>query len=231
MDFQKAFEKVPHNRLLTKLKGYGLSGQMHVCIEAFLSERTQRVNVRGSLSDPSPVSSGIPQGSVLGPILFIIFINDLPDIVYNTVYLFADDTKLFGLANSPEDTSTLQNDLDLLHNWSKTWLLDFHPDKCKILRLGNRNNKPLQQYTLNNTILEDTSCEKDLGVWIDSKLNFNMHIDEKVKKANCIMGIIRRSFRYLNCTTFSQLFKSMVRPHLEYAAPVWNPSHKKNIRN
>ncbi len=132
MDFQKAFDKVPHSRLLSKLQGYGISGQIHDWVKAFLSGRSQRVNVRGTLSDPSPVTSGIPQGSVLGPILFVLFINDLPDKVKNTVYLFADDTKIFGLANNQNDTNSIQEDLDILHRWSDTWLLKFHPGKCKI---------------------------------------------------------------------------------------------------
>ena len=129
MDFQKAFDKVPHQRLLKKMAAYGIDDHTNVWawVRSFLTGRTQQVQVNGILSEPAPVTSGIPQGSVLGPSLFVLYINDLPETVENTVYLFADDTKIFGLANNTSDTKSIQSDLNKLHDWSQKWLLLFHP--------------------------------------------------------------------------------------------------------
>ena len=229
MDFQKAFDKVPHRRLLNKINGYGLEGETHDWVKAFLHNRSHRVCVNGQVSNSAAVTSGIPQGSVLGPVLFVLYINDLPDVVENEVYLFADDTKIYSQINNVTDAQSLQSDLSKLHDWSEKWLLMFHPEKCKVLHLGNKGDQPFK-YKLDDVELEETTCEKDLGVNIDNKLSFSEHIDEKVNKANTIMGIVRRSFRHLDIDTFKTLYKAIVRPHLEYAVSVWNPHLRKHIR-
>ncbi len=135
-DFQKAFDKVPHRRLLHKLRGYGVNGDVHDWINSFLSGRTQQVVVNGVTSSNASVTSGIPQGSVLGPLLFVVYINDMPDVVDNLsrVWLFADDTKVYRQINTIEDCEKLQKDLSALQYWSQDWLLMFHPEKCKALR-------------------------------------------------------------------------------------------------
>ena len=139
-DFMKAFHKVPHNRLLHKLQSYGISGKVLNWIRAFLLNRRQRVRVQGSFSGWQKVTSGIPQGSVLGPLLFVIYINDLPSVVTNSdPYLFADDTKLFKGIFNASDCAHLQQDLDRMCEWTNTSLLKFHPDKCKQMRIGNRD--------------------------------------------------------------------------------------------
>ena len=153
------------------------------------------VNSTGSQS--TSVTSGIPQGSVLGPTLFIIYINDLPNIVQSNVFLFADDTKIFQRIATVNDMELLQRDLDALCEWSKKWLLLFHPDKCKILSLGR--NILETSYTMKDTDdnivnLQRTREEKDLGVIIDEELTFEKHISEKVNLANRNMGI-RRTFQ------------------------------------
>ena len=229
MDFQKAFDKVPHKRLLTKVNGYGLNGEIHDWIRAFLSNRSHKVCVNGEMSSSAEVTSGIPQGSVLGPALFVLYINDLPDELQNEVYLFADDTKIFSQIRNVSDAEHLQDDINLLGEWSRKWLLSFHPDKCKVLHLG-KTNVNHHGYSLDGVELATTECEKDLGVSMDNKLKFDTHINEKVNKANAIMGIIRRSFRHLDPDTFSRLYKALVRPHLEYAVSVWNPYHIKDIK-
>lgn len=175
------------------------------------------------------MTSGIPQGSVLGPTLFILYINDLPGTVASDVYLFADDTKVFSEIKSRIDAENLQTDLNNLGLWSDIWLLKFHAGKCKVMDLGQRNREQYE-YELNETNLEHVTSEKDLGVTFDNKLKFSNHISEKVNKANSIMGIIRRSFRHLSCLVFVRLFKALVRPHLEYAATVWSPHLKKDIK-
>ena len=183
MDFQKAFDTVPHQRLLAELEGYSITGRLLDWIRSFLTGRKQAVTVNGARSDWTRVSSGIPQGSVLRPVLFVAYINDLPDNVTSTTKLFADDTKLYGV---PTNTSSIQEDLDRLQDWSDTWLLKFHPDKCGVLRIGKRT--PETSYTMKNgsdTItLKKLEVEKDLGVHIDRLLTFRTHIMLAVARAN-----------------------------------------------
>ena len=228
----KAFDKVPHERLLHKLKMYGIGNIYIDWIRSFLTNRKQRVVVNGELSDWKPVTSGIPQGSVLGPILFVLYINDLPDVMQcsSQTYLYADDTKIFKEINSTGDCENLQSDIYLMNNWADTWMLKFHPDKCKTIRIGN-SELDHHQYSLKPGIppMESSSAEKDVGVIIDDKLTFDKHITEKVNKANSIVGLIRRTFQFLDHKTFKLLYTSLVRPHLEYANPVWNPYLKKHI--
>lgn len=230
LDFQKAFDTVPHRRLIGKLDAYGISGNILDWIKGFLTERSQIVKVNGVESFPAPVISGIPQGSVLGPLLFLIYINDLPDAVKSYVLLFADDTKIFRCVASESDAKELQEDIDSLQNWSDKWLLRFHPDKCHVLTLGKLENiKFTKRYTILQQELEHVDIEKDLGVSFDSNLTFEQHISAKVNKANSIVGLIRRSFTYLDCKLFKKLYTTFVRPHLEYGQAVWSPHLRKHI--
>ena len=238
MDFQKAFDTVAHTRLLHKLTRYGITGTLLRWIEIFLTGRRQRVAVNGSYSDWIAVLSGIPQGSVLGPLLFVIFINDLPDCVRSSIYLFADDTKIYRRVSSKEDQDELQADLDSLQEWSNRWLLKFHPEKCKTMSIKTPHKSILESsYHMTKTVnnitseieLEKVSQEKDLGVLTDQHLNFEEHLNQKANKANQMMGLIRRSFHYLDTQTFRWLFKALVRPHLEYAQAVWSPLRKKDV--
>ena len=140
MDFMKAFDKVPHVRLLKKLESYGIGGDLLKWISSFLTGRKQRVRVGSATSEWTAVTSGIPQGSVLGPILFVIYINDLPEALKNhsKAVMYADDTKVYRRTDTPNGQQKLQEDLDTLYHWSETWQLRLHPDKCKVLSLGNR---------------------------------------------------------------------------------------------
>ena len=230
LDFAKAFDTVPHRRLIGKLEAYGIKGNILGWITAFLSDRTQVVKVNGVESEIIPVLSGIPQGSVLGPTLFIIYINDLLERIKCDGLLFADDTKIFQLITSREDALSLQSDINLLENWSNTWFLKFNPDKCHVLSIGKfKNIRHTQRYSIYGSEMEHVFEEKDLGVMVDAQLNFEDHIASKVKKANAIMGLIRRSFSFLSCDLFRRLYISFVRPHLEYAQAVWSPHLKKHI--
>ena len=228
LDFMKAFDKVPHKRLLAKLEYYGIGAPIISWIDSFLTGRKQRVVVNGYSSGWAEVTSGIPQGSVLGPLLFVIYINDLPSNIISDIYLFADDTKLYSKIDSLEDASQLQEDLRRLEQWSEKWLLRFHPDKCKVLDIGIRD-RVSYEYFIGNTKLNHTTEEKDLGVFIDNKLNFNSHISQKIDKANNTLGAIRRSFSYLDKTILLRLYTALVRPHIEYANPVWSPRLRKDI--
>ena len=229
-DFAKAFDTVPHRRLLEKLSCYGISGNIINWIKAFLLGRSQVVRVNGEKSEETAVLSDIPQGSVLGLLLFVVYINDLPESVKSNIFLFADDTKILKQITSKEDALDLQSDIDSLEQWSNKWLLSFHPDKCHVLTLGEFHNiMHTQRYKINGQELEHVFVEKDLGVKVDSALRFEEHISEKVKKANTMVGLIRRSFSFLDCELFKKLYTTFVRPHLEYAQSVWSPHLLKQI--
>ena len=230
-DFSKAFDTVPHRRLMAKLQSNGIDGDVLSWIGGFLSGREQVVRVNGEMSLPRPVISGIPQGSVLGPLLFVIYINDLPDVVSSNVLLFADDTKLFRQVSCKEDAIQLQNDIDALSRWSDDWLLKFNIKKCHVLSMGKFSNiKYTHRYCLGQEEVEHVFEEKDLGVIIDMNLNFQEHISTKIKKANGIMGLIRRTFCYLDTELFKKLYTTFVRPHLEYAQSVWSPHLRSQIK-
>lgn len=225
-DFSKAFDSVPHQRLLRKLENMGITGNVLAWIRSFLSNRSQCVRVEDAVSEWKPVKSGIPQGSVLGPILFVIFINDMPEMVENLCELFADDAKLFRDVHlrDEEKNRSLQSDLDALVNWSKKWQLPFNVGKCKCLHIGNSN--PCWKYKMDGRCLEDVDEEKDLGVMIDKELKFHRQTALAVKKANMALGLVKKSFAFLDDQTLPLLFKPLVRSHLEYGNVIWGPFYK-----
>ena len=220
-DFKSAFDSVPHQRLLSKLHAYGIRGNLFNWIKAFLTDRRQRVQLEGQSSDWTEVTSGIPQGTLCGPILFLLFINDLPDKILNTIQIFADDTKVYNAIKNLDCRNKLQNDIDALLEWTKLWQLGFNTSKCKILHIGNSN--PEYDYLMDNKNLEITKIEKDLGVHIDTNLKFHHHVKEVTKKANQRLGMIKRTFKYLDTTAFTYLYIAIIRPILEYANVIWNP--------
>ena len=221
LDFSKAFDSVPHARLLLKLKTYGIKGKMLGWIQAFLSDRIQQVLVEGERSDWCKVTSGVPQGSVLGPLLFLLYINDLPDSLESHVKIFADDSKLYHRVKTDSDRRQVQNDLDKLQNWSARWQLRFNVDKCSVLHIGSRN--PFFKYSLFGRELADVAEEKDLGIVVDRELKFHRQAAVAASKANQILGVIRRSFASLTTQSLPVLYKTLVRPHLEYGNRVWGP--------
>ena len=231
LDFRKAFDSVPHQRLITKLHGYGVRGPVLNWVRSFLSSRSQYVNVNNSTSKSVPVTSGVPQGSVLGPSLFVFFINDLPDVSQSSLKIFADDTKVYTPINSDEDRDNLQESINQLVLWSEKWLIKFNSEKCKILHLGKNN--PKHEYKIkegtNISTLEETKCEKDLGVNIDPELNFNNHIKLAIKKARRMSGMILRNITFNSKSILVPLFKTLIRPILEYGNSVWCPYLKRDI--
>lgn len=226
LDFAKAFDTVPHKRLLRKLQIYGIDGQVHQWVENFLTGRKQKVVVNGEESAWGDVLSGIPQGSVLGPFLFVCFINDLPDAIHSTTFLFADDTKIF--AKVPQFAEEIQEDLDRLQLWSDTWQLRFNAEKCKVMHIGkNEDHHDYKMTSKGKRIsLESVSLEKDLGVNVDSELKFREHINIQVNKANKLLALLRRGFASLDSASLSTLYKSIIRPHLEYGNVIWHPKYK-----
>ena len=231
LDFAKAFDSVPHQRLLTKIKALGIEGKVLAWLDAFLSNRRQCVIVNGSTSGWSDVISGVPQGSVIGPVLFIIFINDMPNHINNFISLFADDAKLFGKSTTPTDRASIQEDLNTLQDWSEKWQLSFNASKCKTLYLGKENVR--HGYSMASSsgqvTLEQTTCEKDLGVLVDDKLSFDEHISQAVKKANSKLAMIRRTFTHMDKNMLVQLYTSLVRPILEYGNVIWSPHLQSHI--
>ena len=227
LDFSKAFDTVPHQRLLSKLKAYGIQNNMLSWIESFLSERKQRVRVNAAYSDYAPVTSGIFQGSILGPLLFIIFINDLPNDTSCPCKIFADDTKLY---NSDKNHTLLQKDLFTFLKWSETWLLKFNKSKCSVLHMGKQNMK--QKYFMDSGLSEELKSidsEKDVGVTFSNDLKFKKHINTIINKSNQLIGLIKRSFTHTDKQMLLKLYKSIVRPHLEYANVIWHPFYKNQL--
>ncbi|KAI8500844.1 hypothetical protein Bbelb_216620 [Branchiostoma belcheri] len=221
LDFKKAFDTVPHKRLISKMERYGVGGNVCAWIEDFLSNRKQRVVVNNQSSSWKDVKSGIPQGSVLGPILFVIYINDLPESVSCAVKIFADDSKLYGNVKQSNSIEAIQGDLNEVDKWSKLWQLQFNVGKCKVLHLGRSNGKA--EYTLGGQKIMETEEEKDLGVIVDNKLTFHSHTARAANKGNQLLGLIKRSFYNLDEHTIPILYKTMVRPHLEYGNVIWGP--------
>ena len=182
MDFAKAFDKVPHHRLIQKLERYGFTGLVNTWVKKFLKDRKQRVACEGMYPDWAPVIIGVPQGSVIAPTLFLIYINDLPNNLKSTVRLFADDTIICMTISNGTDVTALQQDLDKLAKWEETWQMEFHPQKCSVLHITRSRNPKYKQYTLRGHILVKEDNAKYLGVVIDKTLSWNNHINDVTKK-------------------------------------------------
>ena len=228
LDFSKAFDKVNHQKLLYKLHLYGVRGQTLSWIKAFLGNRSQTVVVEGEESPTAPVTSGVPQGSVLGPILFLVYINDLPEQVRSKVRLFADDTALYLTLNDINDSRTIQNDLDHLQIWEADWDMEFNPSKCQVIQVSRARHPIPARYSLHGHILEVVHHAKYLGVNIASDLKWNTHVDSVVSKANRSLGLIKRNIKTKHQTIRATTYKTIVRPQLEYAASAWDP-HSKDL--
>jgi hypothetical protein len=192
-----------------------------------LKDREQRVLICGKHSSWTKVASGVPQGSVLGPILFLIFINDLDDSIQSRVLKFADDTKILRTVGTQEDIDGLRQDLINLGRWSEEWLMLFNVDKCKVMHIGYNN--PRAVLKLNNKELLAVTEEKDLGVIVDNGLKFSHQCADAVSKANRVLGMIKRSFSYRSKDVILQLYKSLVRPKLDYCVQAWRPHLQKDI--
>ena len=235
IDFRKAFDSVSHPKLIIKLVSAGISGNLLNWIKAFLTNRTQSVKVAGSLSNKIMVTSGVPQGSVLGPTLFVIFINDIADILIDlnvTMKLFADDVKMYSVVDI-DISSDLLLACDRLMKWAETWQMEIAVQKCSALRVTNKSDLQLMPqafYQLNNVSLPWSNDCRDLGVLIDGKLNFNSHIALIVHNAHVRAQLILRSFRSRNCELLTRAFTTYVRPLLEYCSSVWNPHTLCNVK-
>ena len=227
LDISKAFDRVNHDILLCKLESYGISGPLLEWLRDYLRERHAQVRVDGTLSRMIPVTSGVPQGSVLGPLLFLLYINDLPRLMNCKLLLFANDIKIWVAARRREDCLLLQRDLDTLYEWSVQNKLPFNVEKCKMLRLGRQFEF---QYHLGPSELKWVTEEKDLGVWVSQSLKPKMQCQAVYKKSLMIIGILRRLFGRFTEKSVSIIVNTYIRPVMEYAIQAWAPWEKKDIQ-
>ena len=230
LDFSKAFNSVPHERLIRKLSALGIKGNTLQWIRSFLNSRKEIVVVNGSLSKPTDMTSGVPQGSCLGPVLFLAYINDVDSCFANSIVLkYADDIKCYKVLPK-NDTSarlSLQDDLNSVMKWSLDWQLNFNLSKCTSLHFGHGNNH--FQYRLMNESIKQSESEKDLGILIRSDLKSTSHVSLIVQKAEKCLAVLKRNIVSRDKNIFLKLYKQLVRPILEYAVCIWNPYLSRDI--
>ena len=231
-DFRNAFDSVPHKKLLEKLSRIGFLPNILSWLCSYVSDRKQYVLVNGEHSTSTLVRSGVPQGSVLGPLLFLHYTNDLTNRQKSTLSLYADDMLLYKPITSDISYVEMQQDINCLFQWSQENMLSFNITKCKCILLTNKRNIPLQTITLNNQPLQYVQHYKYLGVTVSHNLSWTQHIHDICKKARRVLGTIYH--RIMKNTNDSRiilrLYTTLVRPHPEYAAQVWNPHLEKDIR-
>ncbi|BHF69255.1 hypothetical protein SprV_0301229800 [Sparganum proliferum] len=194
IDFKKAFDSVPHQRLLHKLRNAGVRGRLLGWTKSFLVGRSQRVQVGRQQSPEVGVVGGVPQGSFLGPMLFLVFINDcVKDLGWDAI-LFADDIKLWKVVQNAADSDHLQANLNRLEDWTKRWLMPSNISKCNFLTLGRSRASSPRTYFLHDRPLQQVDSQKDLGVWITSSLKPTLHCAKAAKPATATLQLIRRAF-------------------------------------
>ena len=240
LDYAKAFDKVDHTLLIKKMSRYGIHPKIIQWVESFLTGRTQEVVVDGHLSFAALIISGVPQGTVLGPILFLIFINDITLCISNSVIrCFADDTRIMRAIATCEDMSTLQQDLDIVVEWSARNNMSLHEDKFEYMsHSANRRNlldhlpftSESYQYSTSNGMLTPVDSLRDLGITVSSDLSWTTHIKSMADKARQKAAWVFSVFHTRSAETMLTLYKSLVRSLLEYCCPVWNPRKISDIQ-
>lgn len=232
LDFSKAFDKVDHCLLTVKLAHYGIHGCLLRWITSYLSKRSQLVTVNGFFSSPVAVSSGVPQGSHLGPLMFVVFINDLVDRLSCPALLYADDLKIFANVEEDGQFRALQNDLNTISSWCRESKMSLNVDKCHVTSFTKKKNKLIYEYHIQNKQLIEKEIVRDLGVLFDSQLTFRPHIEHIVNKSNKLLGFILRSTKSFKAPESTlRLFFSLVRSVLEYCCPVWSPYYSVHVNN
>ena len=229
LDFSKAFDKVPHQRLLRKLHHHGIRNNILEWIGDFLIGRKQQVVCDGKTSDPAVVISGVPQGTVLGPLLFLLYINDLPDNLQCKTRLFADDCVIYSKGKTKDHLQQLQQDLSKLEEWQNKWLMEFNATKCFIMKITNKKDPPTTKFSFCGQTLTEVTSHPYLGVEIVNRLKWDIHINNTIKKASKILGFLRRNLWFCDRKVKTTAYETLVRPILEYSSMVWDPYTDKEI--
>ena len=218
LDFAKAFDSVAHEHLLLKLQLLGIDGKLLQWIRSFLTHRWQRVVVNGAYSDWLSVKSGVPQGSVLGPLLFLLYIDDLHSVVkHSKLKLYADDVTLYKEIKCESDCKLLQEDLDCICDWADKWQLRLNASKCDAFLISNKRKKISYDYFINRSLLSWKSSVKYLGVFFQSNLSWSHHCKYVAAKASKSLNFLRHTLWGATTEAKSMVYKSLVRPSLEYA--------------
>ena len=237
-DFSSAFTSVNHILLLHKLhSSFHITGPAHAWLTSYLSDRMQRVVLNGKCSAWTAVQSGVPEGSILGPLLFTCFVADIPRCVKTDCLLYADDVKLFHRIESDEDAATLQADLDRLCDWSKAWKLKLNPSKCQTITFSLRTSPIRSVYNLDGHELVRCQEARDLGVLLDAKLTFAQHVDATVRKCNRMLGLLMRSMQSPRCPrrikfnhhALLAAYNAHIRSIAEYGSVVWSGAAKTHL--
>ena len=228
LDYSKCFDTVCHSKLLYKIAKYGISGSALQWLRSFLLDRVQHVKLNNCISPAAEVKSGVPQGTVLGPVLFLLYSADLPSAVSNCkLSMYADDTKLFKTISVKDDCTLLQNDLNSIAKWADSWQMTLNPSKTKLLTIGNC--KVQFDYVLHGKDIEKVSHINDIGVTIQSNLKFTTHCTNTLKKAYYVIRTIFTTFKGHNHSFYMKMYTCYVRPILEYASQIWSPVLITNI--
>ncbi len=228
IDISKAFDTVNHLVLVAKLRSLGISESVVSWISNYLSYRTQCVKIGDCFSTPVSIASGVPQGSILGPLLFLCYINDLPEVLINSkAYIFADDAKIYLQFPSSESNQKLVQDIERVFEWAESRYLKISYPKCSIMHIGHGNNST--DMHVGDIVIPNSKLVKDLGVWVSEDLNFSHHIDTICKSANQMVNLLFLSFETRNPKFLLNLFKTYILPKLEYGSEIWSPHMKKDI--
>lgn len=229
-DFSKAFDRIDHNVLLKKLELYGCNNQMKEFFKSYLQERPQYVSYNGYNSFKYEATSGVPQGSNLGPLLFILFINDLSSIIQCHQLFFADDLKVFTEIHTLNDCQKLQDDLDRIQTWCINNKLHLNPVKCKFISFARKHTVYEYPYHINMNMLSRCTSFKDLGVTFDSQFTFTNHLNHKITEATKFFGFIVRNCRnFTEVSALKILYYSYIRSKLEYGSLIWYPFYNCHI--
>ena len=223
-DISKAFDKVWHRGLLLKLEQAGIQGNLLSWFSNYLQNRRQRVVVPGASSSLSEIKAGVPQGSILGPLLFLVYINDIVNDIDSQINLFADDTSLSIIVDSPERAARcLQNDVDKISNWASTWLVKFNPLKSESLVISRKRNKPFHPPVLmHETPIPSVDCHKHLGVFLSNDGTWHAQLDNIKSKAWSRLNTMKRLRYLLDRKSLEVIYVSFIRPILEYADVLWD---------
>lgn len=230
LDFSKAFDRVPHCRLISKLSALNLDSLTLSWLRNFLTLRQQFTVVGNFHSTTTDVTSGVPQGTVLGPLLFLIYINDLPNTVSSTIRLFADDCVLYRKINNQTDHDILQSDINKVLDWCVKWEMQLNVNKCNLVSFTRKRSVSSFCYALNNASLPAVSSYKYLGVHLTSNLSWVTHINITTAESSRTLGYLKRNLKAAPAHLRHLAYNTYVRPKLEYASPIWNP-HQKYLIN